>query len=146
MIYSTGYQRLSIAGLINTIVARYIDVIVDVRSVPYSRRPDMYEYNKNRLQERFDHERFPMLVTRYLWKGEVLGGKYGEAKEEGITWLIGQQAVSTIILLCMEDNPLNCHRHYDIARRLLLKGIDVIHLYQCEEKPESQFDKEDPNG
>ena len=142
MIYSIGYQRVSIEALTNLVKDRRINVIVDVRSAPYSRRPDKYEFNRNRLQRRFPPARLPT----YTWKGDILGGKYGAASEEGIEWLVEHETIYDILLLCMEDDPAKCHRHYDIARRLLAKGIDVIHLHQGAERPESQFDtKEEPH-
>jgi uncharacterized protein (DUF488 family) len=138
MIYSIGYQNLPIEKLARYVHIFHITMIVDVRSVPYTRHPDRYDYNKNRLLKRF--ARFSSSSALYVWKGDVLGGKTGPAKEEGITWLIGQQSVDTILLLCLEEDPAQCHRRYDIARRLLIRGIDVSHL--CEGRVpilESQF-------
>jgi hypothetical protein len=156
MIYSIGYQNTPIPDLIRIIRRLNITLVVDVRSVPYTRRPDRYEFNKNRLQKRFaDDPSFSPLPASplfhgphhsgclYIWKGDVLGGKFGEAKEEGIVWLVQEARTDNILLLlCLEDDPSQCHRRYDIARRLLDHGIDVIHLYQGKEKRESHFFEE----
>ena len=125
MFYSIGYERITIKGLLRIIRQKKIDRIIDVRSAPYARHPDKYEFNRNQMRV--------MLGEWYLWKGDILGGKYGPASEEGILWLIELPPWPGFLLMCVEYDPRKCHRYYDISKRLLHAGIDVIHLYGPEE-------------
>jgi uncharacterized protein (DUF488 family) len=121
MIYSIGYSRFTFPQVKALMDEKEITLLVDVRSVPYSRRADKYDFNKNRL--------YKSLGKRYAWKGEILGGKHGPATEAGIDWLEKKHKKSCILLLmCMEDDPLKCHRLTDIGVRLLERGIDVAHI------------------
>ncbi len=130
MIYSTGYEKRTVPDLEDLMKKYGIVLIVDVRSVPYTRRPDKYEFNRNQMARRFG--------PAYQWKGDTLGGKHGPATEEGIRYLAGLG--DTPILLCLEDDPLRCHRVTDIAARLLRDhGIDVVHLQGGMELPTSQL-------
>ena len=118
MIYSTGYQAITVDQL-KDLMDRYgITLIVDVRSVPYTRWTAKYQFNRNRMKAAFG--------PSYQWKGDILGGKQGPATEEGLAYLIA--LTETAVILCMEDDPRRCHRLTDISARLLPLGIEVMHL------------------
>jgi uncharacterized protein (DUF488 family) len=118
MIYTIGYQRLSLDRLTEIMDAEHIDKLLDVRSVPYSRwKPD---FNKSVLAAAFG--------KRYCWKGWLLGGKAGPVTEEGIEYLVGLAAEKRYLLMCMEADPRDCHRFQDIGLRLLERGIDSTHI------------------
>ena len=121
MIYSVGYAKLSIEDVERIMETFKLELLIDVRSHPYSRNPMKYEFNKNQMEER--------LGERYQWKGDILGGRYGAVKPLGLQYLVNLDGRgSRGILLCMEADPVTCHRYYDISVRLLTQGIDVIHL------------------
>ena len=124
MIYSIGYEKTTIEELTKIMEERNIQVLIDVRSRPYSRRSDKYEFNKNRLSARFG--------KRYEWHGEDLGGLHGPATKEGIQFLKWENEGprDVLILMCLENNPRDCHRYQDIGVRLIKAGIDMIHLYK----------------
>ena len=64
----------------------------------------------------------------YVYKGDVLGG-FKPATAEGLKWLTGlihQQ--KNFLILCFEANPVECHRHYVLARHLSVQDIEVTHL------------------
>jgi hypothetical protein len=121
MIYTIGYQALTMPEFNRILEEKMVSVTVDVRSVPYSGRRDKTGFNKNRMER--------ALGSRYAWKGDILGGKHGPVQEVGIRHLVEVSRLgSTLLLLCMEADPLKCHRFHDIAVRLLPYGIDVVHL------------------
>jgi uncharacterized protein (DUF488 family) len=120
MIFTIGYQAVSLRGLLRIMDEKGVDLLVDVRSVPYSRIPQKYEFNKNRLEE--------TLGERYVWKGDICGGKHGKAKEKCIKEIMEMDRDRTIMLMCMETDPHDCHRFYDIGVRLLEKGIEAYHI------------------
>jgi hypothetical protein len=121
MIYTIGYQLITVPELTAIKDERAINTIIDVRSVPYSRIPEKQEFNRNRMRETFPGS--------YLWKGDMLGGKEGPATERGIEYLLNKERKGCrLLLLCVEQDPLTCHRYYDIGHRLLERGVDAIHL------------------
>lgn len=121
MIYAIGYQKMTLGNLLSIMEAKDIRLLADVRSIPYGRK---HEFNRRRLEA--------ALGNRYVWKGDLLGGKYGPAKAEGLKWLIETGEKENVLIMCMEGHPCDCHRLYDIARRLGLRGVDVVHFYDGE--------------
>jgi len=133
MIYSTGYERITTEELEETMRKYYITLIIDVRSVPYSRRPDKYGFNRNQMTRKFG--------DAYRWKGDTLGGRQGPVSKEALEYLARLEGNN--ILLCLEENPLACHRMTDISVRLLKDfNIEVHHLRQGRITPTSELIKE----
>ena len=141
MIYSIGYEKTTIEQLTTIMKERNIKTLIDVRSRPYSRRPDKYEFNKNRLMARFAGDPSGDYV-RYEWRGDQLGGLPGPATKEGIEFLKAEEAgENVLILMCLENNPRDCHRYQDIGVRLLEHGIDMVHLHDGIEETTSHIVK-----
>lgn len=116
-IYSIGYQKLELDDLKD--IAEHFDaIVVDVRSVPSSRKKG---FSRKALDD--------ALGPFYVFKGDQLGGRAPGVTPAGIEWL--KKFDQNIMLLCMEEAPGDCHRHHDIATRLL-PSIDVTHIYQNE--------------
>jgi len=133
MIYSTGYERITTEELEETMRKYHITLIIDVRSVPYSRRPDKYGFNRNQMARKFG--------DAYRWKGDVLGGREGPVSQGAVQYLA--TLAENNILLCLEENPLACHRLTDISVRLLKDfNIEVLHLRQGRITPTSELLKE----
>jgi uncharacterized protein (DUF488 family) len=129
MIYTIGYQFISLDGLVSVMDKRHIDLLVDVRSVPYSRVPEKYEFNRNRMEK--------SLGERYLWLGDECGGKKPLTKKciDDIVALATAQEEDllgprdrNLLLLCMEHDPLQCHRFYDLSKKLLKRGVEAYHI------------------
>jgi uncharacterized protein (DUF488 family) len=120
MIFTIGYASFTVEEVEAIMADKAIRLLIDVRSVPYSRNPMKYGFNRNRLELR--------LFSRYLWKGDVLGGKFGPATQEGIDWLLSQIPLGPPLLMCMEANPRDCHRFSDITIRLVPHGIVAVHF------------------
>ncbi len=133
MIYSIGYEKITLQDLKRVIKQYRIGLVIDVRSIPYARLAKQ-EFNRNRLFEYFG--------PRYEWKGDILGGKTGPALEAGIEYLARKNGQKSNILLCVENDPKRCHRFYDISIRLLEKGIEVIHIYDSQAVSTTELRKE----
>lgn len=132
MIYTIGYQKQTMGEVKAIMQAKDIDLLVDVRTWPYSRNPVKQEFNKNRLQE--------ILKGSYFWTGEVCGGKSGNPVSVGcINKIANLSSEQSLLLMCMENHPFDCHRFYDIGRRLGDKGIEVIHLFDGQEQPTGEL-------
>jgi len=120
MIYSIGYQKLNLSDLKRTVEEKSINFLVDCRSTPYGRR---FEFNRKRLEAEFG--------IVYTWCGGSLGG-FSPINPESIKWL-AEATHCNFLLLCMEEDPRTCHRHYEIAVRLHGYGVTVTHLFRGEE-------------
>ena len=114
MILTIGYQRLSPERL-REIITRLDARLIDCRNVPMSRRPG---FSGRRLGE--------LLGERYVQAGHFLGGR-GHTTAEGIRWLRSQSG--NVVLMCMEEAPGDCHRHFDICGP---QFPEAVHIYQDE--------------
>jgi uncharacterized protein (DUF488 family) len=65
-IYTIGYQGHSTADFMRTLYDNNIQLLVDVRTVPFSKFKD---FNRRELEHRFN--------GKYRWEGDRLGGKKG---------------------------------------------------------------------
>jgi uncharacterized protein (DUF488 family) len=120
LLYSVGYQGMKDPQeLVDILKEHDIKILVDVRSRPYSRKA---KFNKNNLNRICDLE-----GIRYVWKGDVLGG-FSEIHDEAIKALAEWQGDNVACLMCMEKDPDQCHRKYEIGRRLAEFGVEVNHL------------------
>ena len=109
MIYSIGYQKLDQKTLIEILKAHQVEVLLDVRSRPYGRKP---VFNRNAMQRLL-----PEAGIGYLWKGDILGG-FASIEEDAIKWLVDFGRERTVCIMCMEADPEKCHRKMEIGRRL----------------------------
>ena len=119
MLYSIGYQDRKIKDFIDLLKSRNIEFLLDVRSRPSGRNPNFRQAALKRHLE--------MAGVAYSWGGETLGG-WAKIKECEIRRLAKWQANKTACLMCMEADPKACHRDYEIARRLVRYGVEVIHI------------------
>jgi len=117
LIWSIGYADSS-PGALALIVHALGALLVDCRSVPWSRNP---AFRQADLARRFGE--------RYDWRGLDLGGRSPGPTPAGLAWLQDKAEVGRrVLLLCLEAAPGDCHRHRAIALRLL-PAIDVAHIY-----------------
>jgi uncharacterized protein (DUF488 family) len=119
MIYSIGYQGLTTERLVAALGSRGVEVLVDVRSKPFGRKPAFNRPNIARTLQ--------AAGIGYEWKGDILGG-FAAIAEESIQWLADYAAGQSVCIMCMEADPDRCHRKTEIARRLALIGVPVEHL------------------
>jgi uncharacterized protein (DUF488 family) len=120
VIYTVGYQALTVDGLAGLLELHRVEQLVDVRTSPWSRKPG---FGKRELEDRFGSPPGPV----YEWRGDMLGGKGDAISGDAIAWLASQQ--DRLALLCMEDDPCGCHRYWLIARRLLELGVECTHIH-----------------
>jgi hypothetical protein len=117
-IYTIGYQRLASPQRLLQIAVGLDAVVWDCRSKPVSRRKG---FGGEQLAQLLDH--------RYIWRGNVLGGKGQHATAEGIAMLEAHSKHGNILLLCLEEAPGECHRHHDICGPHF---PDAIHIWRDE--------------
>ena len=139
-IYTIGYGSRSIEELIEVLHRHEIAYLIDVRSAPYSRYKP--EFSKAPLANQLEQH-----DIRYVYMGDTLGGRpddetcyvngkvdYEKVKatefyQRGIerlhTAFLQQQSV---VLMCSEGKPEECHRCKLIAATLTTQNIPVIHI------------------
>ena len=142
-IWTVGHSTLSIEDFILKLKSFDIELLIDVRSYPGSRRYP--HFNKNNLSESLaevaiHYEHLPELGGRrrarpdslnMTWRNESFRGyaDYMETSEfhEGIERLLGIAKKQRVAIMCSEAVWWRCHRSM-ISDYLKVKGIDVIHI------------------
>ena len=120
MIYSIGYRNLrTVEDLIERLNNHRIELLLDVRSKPYSRNA---AFRKETIERNLAKNRIS-----YRWMGRTLGG-FSEISESAIKDLAELQKGKTVCIMCMEADPDRCHRKTEIARRLETYGAIVEHI------------------
>jgi len=149
-IYTIGHSNHSIDKFIDLLEKFGITTVVDVRSIPYSRRAP--QFNLPVLSHKLEEGEI-----LYIYAGSQLGGfpndptvyrsgKAPEAREdivreidyaaieqkewyrEGIERLIEAAREQPTVVMCAEEDPAHCHRQHLIAQTLIKKGIQVMHI------------------
>jgi len=132
LIKTIGHSNHPIERFVELLTAGGVRLLVDVRSMPYSRR--FPQFGRERLGKSLAEAGID-----YLWEGEALGGKpqqgggYDElaarpAFQDALGRLIERGADATLCLMCAEKEPLDCHRTVLVARRLAERGVAIEHL------------------
>lgn len=139
-ILTLGHSRHPLDKFLALLRQHEVDVLVDVRSQPFSR-----------FSPHFSRKALERAVTdasrRYLFLGDALGGRpqlracYDDAGQidydrveaqdfyqRGIERLREGIARFRVCLLCSEEDPSHCHRRLLITRTLVRHGVDVRHV------------------
>ena len=119
MIYTIGYQQLTPDRLAELMRDLHIDLLVDVRSVPQSRKKG---FSRKALTARFG--------VHYEWRGDVLGGRGDGPTLAGIVTLANEKR--NVMLMCLEHLPGDCHRYHAIALPLAERHVACWHVVDQE--------------
>jgi uncharacterized protein (DUF488 family) len=124
-LYTIGHSNKTIKEFVEKLKENSIDVLVDVRSVPYSK------YNPQ-----FNREAMKVVLADagilYVYRGKNLGGKGG--KEANIGWneaideLIAKSVNRKLCVMCSEADPNDCHRKSTIEPDFIAKGGEIVHI------------------
>ena len=132
-IYTIGHSNHQAADLIGLLRQHGIELLVDVRSSPYSRY--VPQANRETLARTLESA-----GITYRWMGDRLGGKpegsvvdYDQlaaspAFQQGIADLMTLAALHSTAIMCSEGDHRQCHRHKLITPILLNNNIDVLHI------------------
>ena len=139
-VYTIGYSGFKIDEFIKTLKNKNINLVVDVRSSPYSQY--YTDYNKENLSA-------ILSKSNIYYRNYVLefGARQKEKKyypngyldfelfskseifQEGINKLKNAMNKNyTFALLCSEKDPIKCHRTILVSRAFHLAGYNVLHL------------------
>lgn len=129
-IYTIGYAKLTPVRLGEVLDLLKLDFLYDCRSSPRTR---VRGFGPRQLEALFP--------DRYQWRGRTLGGRAPilEASLEQLstaTW-----AGARTMLMCMEEAPGECHRHYDLGMPLEAMGARVFHVFRDQVVPPLSLQK-----
>jgi len=140
VVYTVGHSNQSLDRFVELLRQHAVDVLVDVRSAPYSR-----------YAPQFGHQmlstRLPAAGIKYLFLGRELGGRPDEPAfydpdghvnyarlARAPRFLSGIERVLTggrrfrVALMCSEEDPSICHRRLLVGRVLCERGAEVKHI------------------
>lgn len=131
-IKTIGHSNHPIERFVDLLQAGGVSLLVDVRSMPYSRR--FPQFGRERLRRSL-----AAAGIDYVWEGAALGGKpetggsyetlaARPAFRETLDRLIASREDATLCLMCAEKEPLDCHRTVLVSRRLAERGVAIEHL------------------
>ena len=111
VVYHIGYQKRDLAGFLDVLKTNGIDVLVDLREKPYSR---VKGFSNRKLEAALNE-----VGIKYCWMGDKLGGFTLKADDwqKALPELAKRARVQTVVMMCMERNPNQCHRK-DLVRIL----------------------------
>ena len=123
-VYTIGHGNHSLARFLALLGDGGIETVVDVRSVPWSRRWPWFRRRELAAALLADGR-------RYRWLGESLGGRPGPRgadRDAGLAALLETARSSRTAIMCAEADPAHCHRGSRLAPALLTRGAQVVHL------------------
>jgi uncharacterized protein (DUF488 family) len=138
-IFTIGHSNHPLWRFVELLQAHAIQTVVDVRSVPYSRRYPAY--NRESL-----HRELKSHGVGYVFLGAELGARpsdpscyvgqrvsYEKIAETrrfraGLERAIELARTQRLTILCAEKEPLDCHRALLVSRQLNARGVLVAHI------------------
>lgn len=155
-IFSIGHSNQPFEGFVAELKAHGIEVVVDVRSQPYSKYTPWFDGDQIK-------KKLPETGIKYLFLGDVLGGRpassefydeeghvlYGKMASSpgflgGIERLTRGAEVYRVALMCGEENPSGCHRRLLVGRVMSERGFNLVHIRgDRREQPEEELAREE---
>ncbi|MCB5261808.1 MAG: DUF488 domain-containing protein [Candidatus Cloacimonetes bacterium] len=141
IIFTIGHSNHEITDLVALLKQHKVDLILDVRSTPYSKRYPQYNQEEFRLvlgSHQLAYQSFGLWfgarqpdMEYYTPEGWLHYSAYAKSGTfaEGIRSL-DQCLIQgySPALLCSEKDPFDCHRAIMVARALSLKGYEIQHI------------------
>ena len=141
-VFTIGYEARDVPGLVNDLAAAGIEVLVDVRELPLSRRRG---FSKTALRAAVEDAGIAYLHERAVgnpkpfrdaWKaGDAATGTAGyiahlkNGPPTSVDALAQRVAEGGVCLMCVEHDPSDCHRSLLVnALGERLDGLRVEHL------------------
>jgi len=151
-LFTIGHSNHSLDKFIRLLEDNGVMLLVDVRTAPYSRYNP--QFNRESLESSLS-----LRNIQYIYAGKYLGGRpsdptcyksrvlpaedadylhevdYPEVMKrpwfvQGVDRLLELADEQTTAIMCSEENPAECHRHYLIAQFLMAEHpeVDVRHI------------------
>ena len=140
MVYTIGHSSHPFETFAKLLAEHSVEVLVDVRSAPYSKYAP--QFDREVLQRALN-----AAGIKYLFLGGELGGRpknqayydvqghavYSRMTTDpafvaGVERLERGMAEYRLALMCGEEDPAHCHRRLLVARILMERGHEVLHI------------------
>ena len=139
-IYTIGHSNHGLEDFLRLLAARGVEVLVDVRSKPYSRY--VPHFNQGALRDFLEKHGIdcrhmgdrlggmPQERSMYDEEGRVLYRELARSEgfRQGIGELISLASELLVAVMCSEEDPSACHRSLLVGRVLAREGIEVVHI------------------
>jgi uncharacterized protein (DUF488 family) len=141
IVYTIGYEGKSIDDFITILKKEHIDVLIDVREYPLSRKKG---FSKTALSNYLESNGIKYIHMKLLGSPKPLRDKlrsksisfkefamqyteYVQTQEESLSTLEDYASSHKCVLMCYEKDWKVCHRNL-IANILCSRGFGVIHI------------------
>ena len=140
VVWTVGHSTHPVDALVELLRGERIEVLADVRSMPYSRRNPQFRKEKLRAS-------VEQAGLRYVFLGAELGGRPPEAEfydakgharydlvaeterfQGGLERLLTGADAYRVAIMCSEEDPGRCHRRLLVTRALTGRGAEVRHI------------------
>ena len=140
VLFTVGHSNHSVERFLELLRQHAIEVVADVRSVPYSQYAP--QFNRETLEHSLREA-----GIRYVFMGEEFGARRKEpecyttnrqvdfakvvqtsAFQRGVERITRGVAQYRIALMCAEREPLDCHRTILVSRHLSEIGFAIAHI------------------
>jgi len=139
-VFTIGHSNQEAGEFLSLLISHGVQTLCDVRSRPGSFR--FPQFNREPLEALL-----ASAALRYEFSGEALGGRpadprayYSDGRVDyaarrkspeftaGIDRLVELSRATSIVLMCAEEDPLQCHRFLMICPELLARGVVPVHI------------------
>lgn len=139
-LFSIGHSNQTIEAFLALLQQHQIQVLVDVRSSPYSKYVPQFNGTPLAVAVR-------QAGIKYMFMGKELGGRpdgdefydadshvlYNRVAEasfflDAINRLKRGGRAYRVAIMCSEEDPTTCHRHLLIGRVLTGQGVNLLHI------------------
>ena len=138
-IYTIGHSTHRIEYFVSLLERHGIDTVMDVRSVPYRSRQPQFDRRNLIGSLRSSGIKYVFLGRSLGWRsdnpelyedGRIKYRLLAETSvfKRGIRRVRKGSEHGNIVLMCAQEDPLDCHRTIFVARELAKKGEDVGHI------------------
>jgi hypothetical protein len=153
-LFTVGHSSLELDGFLKILLTHEVKIVCDVRSRPGSFR--FPQFNREPLEACL-----ASAEIQYEFLGETLGGRPSDPRAYHQDGIVNYEArrkaadfrtgidralmlcsSTNVVLMCAEEDPLQCHRFLMISPALLDRGITPVHIRRGGEL-ESQREAED---
>ena len=140
VLFSIGHSNHALDAFVGLLRQHNVDVVVDVRSSPYSKFNP--QFNRDSLADALR-----TASVRYAFFGKELGARVDDAScyvdgkvqygrlaarqefRDAIARLVSGAADHRLALMCAEKEPLDCHRTILVSQALAEAGHVVNHIH-----------------
>jgi uncharacterized protein (DUF488 family) len=139
-LFTIGYEGADLGAFLRRLKAEGVSVLVDVRELPLSRRPG---FSKTQLADLLQEHGIQYIHSRELGAPRRIRHELRETgdfktyfqqfnvylkTQRAVLERLVRECVGSVVLMCFERNPAECHRSA-VARELgKLADIKPVHL------------------